>query len=97
VLVLTFKALHGIGLGYLRDCLSLITSAHPIRSSERYAVGLVSQRTTLGGMEEGGLLCLGDHPMEHSPPSEVSSIPPYFPEVPEDLALSSGLGVSGDW
>lgn len=28
---LTFEALHGMWPGYLRDCLVLITSAHPIR------------------------------------------------------------------
>lgn len=35
VLVLIFKTLHGMGLGYLKDFLSLITSAHPIRSNNR--------------------------------------------------------------
>lgn len=34
VLVLTNKALHGLGgLNYLRNCLSQITSTHPIRSA----------------------------------------------------------------
>lgn len=31
VLVLIFEALHSMWPGYLRDCLALITSAHPIR------------------------------------------------------------------
>lgn len=39
VLVSIFKPFHGMGLEYLRNCFSLITSAHPIRSGREGMLG----------------------------------------------------------
>lgn len=62
-------------------------------------MGPISQGTALGKIKEVGLLCHSACLMECSPSiqSEINSFPSHFPEVLQDLALSLGLGITGDW
>lgn len=61
-------------------------------------MGPVETVVKLSRHQELGLLCHGAHPKELSPfpPSEVIAISVNIPYVPQDLAMSSGLGRFSD-
>lgn len=93
-------ALHGMGLGYLSNCLFLITSAHPIMA-EKLCCGshLLNQRVTSGGTQEEGLFFHGTHPLEHHfpIPGEIVTFSGILLEIHPNFAVSTVLGVLREW
>lgn len=66
VLVLTFKVLHGIGLSYLRYCLStMVLHCHYVLIKMVHSRSLQLKGVLYGiGAQEGCLLCHSIHPLE---------------------------------
>lgn len=66
VLVITFKAPHGMGPNYLRDHLSPIAwiPCHQVRQ-EGHTIGPISQGSSLGKTQDEGFFCYGTSPLEY--------------------------------
>lgn len=59
-----------MGLGYMRDYLSPIISAWPIRSCREHAMNTIRQGAIFGGFQVVGILCHGASLLEHPPPQK---------------------------
>lgn len=85
VLVLSFKALHGIRPGYLRDCLFPFISVHSIRLIRRGILWVLSTEFHLVGSRWHAFYAVAFAlwniiPLPPCPPSEVGSISACLPK-----------------
>lgn len=98
-LILTFKALHGMGSSNLRDCLAPNTQPILLVPSESMLWVPSAWDLKLMAPRRPHQTCHSAHLMEHSVPptplSCISSIHANIQEDPQDLDVSSGLGVPG--
>lgn len=61
---ITYKTVHSMGLGYLRECISPIVCTYPTKSDRMDVLGV--QFIKSGKIDEAGLFCCTIYSLEHS-------------------------------